>query len=922
MFKNMKLRTRLLISFLLVGMIPLSAVTVISLTKANSALSEQSYGQMKSMREVKKAQIERYFKERRGDAAVMVRTVQRLRDEAFSKLQSVQQLKKRQLEQFFAEVREDLSALAQRNDLEQAVLEFKTYHEIMGFREDQPFDVSTPHYDLIRRECQDSLGGYVEQSGYHDVLIICRDHGHVMYTHAGRSDLGTNLAHGPYKDEALARLWRRVVDGNGIVMEDFSAYTPSGGQESLFIGGPVHDDSGSMVAVVALQLPTETINGLVQQRQGLGETGETYLVAEQEGRMEFRSDLSTMGKGRYVVGYDFTDIATEYLRKTLSGDAVQGVFLDSEGNPVIVESDPVVVGDGLTWAMVTKINLEEALSGGSGENDYFSEYIENHGYHDLYLINAEGYVFYSVAREEDYHTNIAGGPFSDSPLGKLTRKVMDTRAFGIADFAPYAPRDNRPAAFIAEPLVQDGAIDVIVAMQISLRGINAIMQEREGMGRTGETYLVGSNKLMRSDSFLDPTHHSVQASFRDPDKGDVDTEAVREALSGRTGQQVITDYNGNPVLSAYAPLKVGDTTWAILAEINENEAFAAVEAMGWLSLVVALVGLAAIIAVARLITRSVTNPIQRIIEGLASGSEQVASASEQISGSSQSLAEGASEQAASIEETSTSLEEISSMTRQNADNAEEADELMRETRAVVREANEAMEKLSRSMGQISTASEETAKIVKTIDEIAFQTNLLALNAAVEAARAGEAGSGFAVVADEVRNLALRAAEAAKNTAELIDGTVKKVNEGSTLTHDTSEAFFKVKESSDKIAELVGEIASGSTSQSEGIGQVNTAVEQMNQVTQQNAANAEESAGASEEMSAQAAQMDAFVQDLVGLMNGSSGRTLRALPQTTEGGTGHQRRGNPAKAQVPASSSRELRPEQALPMEEDDGFEDW
>jgi len=926
MFKNMKLRTKLLVSFLLVGVVPLAVVAAISLSKSSSALSKQIYGQMKSVREVKRTQIERFFAEREGDAAVMVRTVRRLQNEAFHKLESVQQLKKRQLEQFFQGVQEDMSVLAERGDLRQAVSELKTFHDDMGFRPDQPFDVSVPQYGRIRERYVDVLASYVEDSGYHDLFVICRDHGHVMYTHAGESDLGTNLGHGPYKDEALARLWRRVVEKDGIVLEDFSAYAPSGGKESLFIGGPVRDEYGTLTAVVALQVPVEAVNEIVQQRQGLGGTGETYLAALQDNRVEFRSDLTTMGGGEYVVGYDATATAPEYLKRTLAGEAVHDVFLDSGGNPVIVETDPVEVGQGLTWAMVTKTNLEEALS---GDNDFFANYIENYGYHDLYLINEKGYVFYSVAREADYHTNMADGKYADSPLGELTRRVMATQEFQLADFRPYAPSGNRPAAFIGRPLVEDGEIDVIVAMQLSLEAINTIMQEREGMGRTGETFLVGPDQLMRSDSFLDPTHHSVQASFADPARGSVDNEAVREALAGNTGEQVITGTNGNPVLSAYAPVSVGDATWAILADINEAEAFAAVKAMGWMTAVVGLVGVAAIVLVALLITRSITRPVNRIIDGLNEGAEQVSTASGQVSAASQSLAEGASEQAASIEETSSSLEEISSMTKQNAEHAGQANALMEETRQVVDSANASMTEMVTSMLEISRSSEETSKIIKTIDEIAFQTNLLALNAAVEAARAGEAGAGFAVVADEVRNLALRAAEAAKDTASLIADTSKKVQDGSGLVERTNEEFAKVEQSAVKVAELVGEIAAASREQSDGIDQVNQAVADMDKVTQQNAANAEESASSSEEMNAQAGQMKQMVDDLVVLVGGAvqrrfGGGSNEAAPRRVRprkalgrGDAGHSGAPGPARPK-----HGEVNPEQAIPLDGEESFRDF
>ncbi|MDQ5987938.1 MAG: hypothetical protein CSYNP_03686 [Syntrophus sp. SKADARSKE-3] len=280
------------------------------------------------------------------------------------------------------------------------------------------------------------------------------------------------------------------------------------------------------------------------------------------------------------------------------------------------------------------------------------------------------------------------------------------------------------------------------------------------------------------------------------------------------------------------------------------------------------VGILLAVAFGVILSLSITRPVNRVVAGLNEGASQVASASGQVSAASQSLAEGTSEQAASIEETSSSAEELAAMTKQNAANAQQAKAMMGEASRIVDDVNHQMAQMVEAIKEISQSSDETSKIIKTIDEIAFQTNLLALNAAVEAARAGEAGAGFAVVADEVRNLAMRAAEAAKHTNVLIENTVKSVKKGDDLTEATQVAFKQNMEIAGKIGLLINEIEAASIEQASGIEQISKAVNQMNQVTQGNASNAEESASAAEEMNAQAANMQGFVQDLVRVIGGN------------------------------------------------------
>jgi hypothetical protein len=326
--------------------------------------------------------------------------------------------------------------------------------------------------------------------------------------------------------------------------------------------------------------------------------------------------------------------------------------------------------------------------------------------------------------------------------------------------------------------------------------------------------------------------------------------------------------------------------------------------------------------------------LTRCTQGLNSQAASLRDISQMMSSTSQQLAEGATQQAASLEETSSSLEEMAAMTRQNANNASEANTLMQEAGRVVQEADLSMNDLTASMQEISQASDDTAKIIKTIDEIAFQTNLLALNAAVEAARAGEAGAGFAVVADEVRNLAMRAAEAAKNTATLIESTVSKIKGGSNLVFKTGEAFRLVTNSTVKVKELVEEIASASHEQAEGADQINKAVSEMDKVVQQNAAHGEESASAAEELFAETEQMKGFVGGLVALVSGtnrkghlpmSKGHRETNLPLASPQAAMKAlpgRRQNQGSSQGQGSGQgRPLSPEEVIPLGGDD-FKDF
>ena len=294
----------------------------------------------------------------------------------------------------------------------------------------------------------------------------------------------------------------------------------------------------------------------------------------------------------------------------------------------------------------------------------------------------------------------------------------------------------------------------------------------------------------------------------------------------------------------------------------------------WFTILLLIVGAAAAVG-SLAMSRSVAGDIRRCAGQMLEGSRQVSSAAGQVASASQSLAQGTSEQAATLEETSSSATEIAAITRKNAENTREVAAHMGETSQLVAAANHNLQEMVESMKEINGSSAKISKIIRVIDEIAFQTNILALNAAVEAARAGEAGMGFAVVADEVRNLAQRSAQAAKDTALLIEESISKSNEGSGKLENVAKSIRQITDSASQVKMLVDEVKAGSEEQTRGIEQISSAVSQMDQVTQRAAANAEESAAASEELAGQARSLHTVVDYLRALVG--AGQETAAHP---------------------------------------------
>jgi len=596
-----RIGVKLITAFLLIGILPLLISSYVSSQKAQDALEFASFNQLSGVREIKKAQIETFFNERQGDMTVLMETVNTIQDEAFAKLNAIQQNKIIAIQQLAKQWQTDIASQQSRSICTKAMSHYQDFIN-SGYK--------SPEYSRFAS----IIDGFTKATGYYDFFVI-NANGIVVHSQAMEADYKTDLINGPFKDSGLAQAFRKANKGETVLI-DFSPYAPSNNEPAAFLAAPIIS-KGRQTGVVALQVSMEKLQAIMDERTGLGTTGESYLVGSD---LLMRSD-SFLDPENHSVKSSFANpekgkVDTKAVQWALEGKHRSDVIIDYNGQHVLSAAGPLNIM-GLKWAILTEIDIGEAFvpKDDTGE-EYYKKYIDAYGYYDLFLMTPDGYCFYTATREADFQTNFKDGKYSSSNLGTLFKQTMKNKKYGIVDFSPYAPSNDAPAAFIAQPLIHEGEVEMVVALQLSLKAINSIMQQREGMGETGESYLVGPDKLMRSDSFLDPTNHSVMGSFANPDKGSVDTDASRNALAGNTDAEVIMDYNGNPVLSAYTPVKVDGLNWVLIAEIDEAEALAPVKAMQRMAGLVVLSSIVIIIVVAIFMLRMVMAPIKVVVANL------------------------------------------------------------------------------------------------------------------------------------------------------------------------------------------------------------------------------------------------------------------------------------------------------------------
>ncbi|CAN2040527.1 methyl-accepting chemotaxis protein [Candidatus Magnetomoraceae bacterium gMMP-15] len=623
---------------------------------------------------------------------------------------------------------------------------------------------------------------FIEEYGYDDLYLIDKD-GYIVYTAAKKYDLGENVLKGELKNTPISRAFQKGLKEPSL--EDFAPYPPSDNQYYAFLAAPVIVRN-ELLGAVALSLSPESLNAIVQKSEGMGQTGETYLIGKQGNKVAFRSNVLRTGEKNklYKIGYE---ISTSYIEMAIAGKSGGDVFIDSLGDMNIVSYAPLNISE-LTWGIISKIHLEEAIAPKlKGENeDYFTKYIKQYGYNELYLIHPEGKIFYTVRRRADYNTNLISGKYSNSNLSKLFTKVLSTHKFSIIDFASYAPEDNKPTAFMAQPVINNEKVELIVALQLPLKAINNIMQQREGMGKTGETYLVGQDKLMRSDSSLD-TDHTVASSFADPSKGSVKTEASLEALAGKSGQKISMNYMGNSVLTAYAPVKVGDTTWALIAEIDENEAFEAVAGLRIIVVIIIISAIIVIFAIAFWLSKGITKPVTKTVQVMKELNKGNLQVRVEINRNDE-----LGQMAQAIDAFANNLEDevVAAFDRLASG------DLTFTAKGVIREG---LEKTNYSLNKMLMAVQNAAQYIKSgTDQLSASNQLLSAGASQQASSLEEIASSL----EEIGSQTKTNADSAANANKLATEATEVADQGNSQMNKMVEAMTDINESAKNIVKII------------------------------------------------------------------------------------------------------------------------
>jgi methyl-accepting chemotaxis protein len=552
---NLSIRNKLLYGFLFIAIVPLLAIGVITYMVASNAMMLKAKQNLQAIGRTKAAAIETFFDERRADMSVLHEIVFTMQQEAFAKLEAIRKNKTIWVEDYLLNRLGDASVLSSDPTTTRALLAFR-----------KAANVKTHAWNLAVKEYGPWLTHHKETYGYQNLYLVSAD-GRVLFSVVEGSDLGENLVRGRLKDSPATKAFRQGF--KQVAFQDFEVYEPIGYLQACFVSAPVRYGD-KVIGVLMGLLAVDQINAILQERTGLSETTEAYLVGSTKKGIALRSERYTIND---TIGAPATD---PYLDKALSGETGTAFMTDDQGIYKLSAYGPIKV-PGVSWAINVTAHVEEIISPkfAQTEEDFFTYYKEGYGYLNFYLINPEGYLFYSVVHQTDYHTNLLTGPFRETNLGRAVQEVLATQQLQFTDFEKYEPSQNVPTAFLAQPIVINDKTVVIVAAQLATTQLQVILEDYTGLGLTGDTYLVGNDRMWRSDSrFLDDL--MVESTILNP-KYTINAEAIERAVSEQNDIRIRTNYRNHKVMSTASVVTIQKKTkeeglrWVLFSDIDISE---------------------------------------------------------------------------------------------------------------------------------------------------------------------------------------------------------------------------------------------------------------------------------------------------------------------------------------------------------------
>ncbi len=923
-------RTKLSATLIIACLVPLSIASVSQIFVAKDAIHEQAFNQLDSLAAVKKGQVESYFSQIRdqvitySENRMIVDAMQDFRA-AFDSYESESAVSAEELESYRATIRDyyskqfgttyaeqngvspDVSALLPA-DATSIIAQYRYIADNsnpLGSKEELDFALDGTTYAESHERYHPIIRNYLRKFGYYDIFLVHPDSGHIVYSVFKEIDFATSLVDGPYKDTNFARVFREALTlpaGDSVALVDFEPYLPSYEAAASFIASPVYEN-GDLQGVLVFQMPVGRINSIMQERTGLGESGETYLIG---------ADLKMRSQSRFIEDDTITKttVDTDAARAVVSGVSGSEIIADYRGVPVLSSYLPLDI-EGLDWGILAEIDSAEAFA---PVNTLMSTAVATVaagiGLALLLAFMESRSVMNTLGAEPTRLSEVVNAIANDdlSMVFDDEDEARGVYADAQAMQRKLKERDELEAGFLQKRKRIMRALDAVdssVMIADEHNVITWVNESAQAMFKEKEARLQTELPNFRVDELLgssvdvfhtDPSHQSrMLAALKDTHTSEFEIDGMRMQV------------NANPIFDRDGTRLGTVVEWQDVTEERsiEVEVQSVVEAAlhGDLAQRISLDGkqgfirtlsdrVNALMQVSEQVIQSSVNMFSElsrgnltkriedeyegmfaklkddanatadrlgdVVGGIQQSAAMVRSGAEEIATGNTDLSERTERQAGNLEQTASSMEEMTATVQQSADNAASANTLAEEARRRASEGGSVVDSAIAAMQEINASSNKIENIIAVIDEIAFQTNLLALNASVEAARAGEQGRGFAVVASEVRNLAGRSATAAREIKELIEDSSKKVVEGSRLVDESGETLRDIVERVTKVSDIISEMASASNEQSQGIVEVNESVRQMDDMTQQNAALVEEISAASVSMGTQAAELNRLI----------------------------------------------------------------